>query len=278
MQVIGQGPLTLTDPGSGIIASALYVQNWVLASNSVDYLAAAEPPTPVQHYWSLSVEEQFYLVWPILILATFWFVRRSGLGPVLATRLTMLAVIAVSLFISITATATEPASAYFITPTRVWELAAGGVVATLPPLGSWRLPARVVDGVAWIGLAMLLVAGATFTAATPFPGVAAILPVAGTALVILAASEGRGSPTRLLRMRPIQHLGDTSYSIYLWHWPLIALAPYVVDTITPLDSLVILGATIGLATITKVYVEDPFRFAPSFQPLVPTYRDGSSAL
>ncbi|HEX9093622.1 MAG TPA: acyltransferase family protein [Coriobacteriia bacterium] len=255
-----------------IIASALYVQNWALAGNSVDYLAAAEAPTPVQHYWSLSVEEQFYLVWPILILAIFWLVRRSRLGASLVTRVAMLSVVGISLFISITATATEPASAYFITQTRVWELAVGGFVATLPAMSASRLSGRAVDGVAWLGLAMLLIAGLTFTGATPFPGDAALLPVVGTALVIFAATEGAFSPTRLLRIRPMQHLGDTSYSIYLWHWPLIALWPYAVGPIGPIDSLVILGATIGLATLSKVHVEDRFRFAPSFQPLVPTFR------
>ena len=256
----------------GIIASALYMQNWVLAANSVDYLAAADPPTPVQHYWSLSVEEQFYAFWPILLLAIFWFVRRSRLGPKLVARVAMLAVIAISLFVSITSTATEPASAYFITPTRVWELAAGGFVATVPPLGARRLPDRVVAGVAWLGLAMLLVTGLTFTADTPFPGSAALLPVVGAALVIFAAAEGAFSPTRLLGLRPIQHLGNTSYSIYLWHWPLIVLWPYAFGEITLVASVVILAVTIGLASITKTYVEDGFRFAPSFQPLVPTFR------
>ncbi len=255
-----------------ILASAFYVQNWVLAINSVDYLAAAEPPTPVQHYWSLSVEEQFYLFWPILILALFWFASRTRLGPMLLTRLAMLAVVAGSLFISITATATEPASAYFITPTRVWELAAGGLVATLPPLTAWRLPQRIVDGVAWLGLGMLLLAGVVFSIETPFPGDAAILPVLGAALLILAATDGRASPTRILRIRPIQHLGDTSYSIYLWHWPLIVLWPYALGEITPLASVVIVGATIGLASFTKVFVEDAYRFSPKFQPLVPTFR------
>jgi peptidoglycan/LPS O-acetylase OafA/YrhL len=254
------------------IASALYVQNWALAANSVDYLAAAEPPTPVQHYWSLSVEEQFYLFWPILILAIFWLVRRTRLGPTLVTRLAMLAVVAASLYISITATDSDPASAYFITPTRIWELAAGGFVATLPPLGALRVPRRLGDAVAWLGLAMLLAAGVIISGDTPFPGSAALLPVVGTALVIFATAEGAWSPTRWLGIRPIQHLGDTSYSIYLWHWPLIVLWPYAVGDISTLDALLIVGLTIGLSTLSKRFVEDTFRFAPSFQPLVPTFR------
>lgn len=255
-----------------IIASALYVENWVLAGSSVDYLAAAEAPTPVQHYWSLSVEEQFYLFWPILILAVYWLSFHARARPLIATRAAMLAVIAISLFISITATATEPASAYFITPTRVWELAAGGFIATVPPLSWLGLPQRLVSGVAWLGLALVLAAGFVITSDTPFPGSAAILPVAGTALVILAAAQARWSPTGVLRLRPIQHLGDTSYSIYLWHWPLIVFWPYVSGHIGRLDTVLIIATTIALATLTKVFVEDAFRFRPSFQPLVPTFR------
>ena len=267
-----------------IIASALYVQNWALAGSSVDYLAAAEAPTPVQHYWSLSVEEQFYLLWPVLILCLFWLAARTDLGRrvggIAITRIAMLVVIGASLFVSIAATATEPASAYFVTQTRIWELAVGGFVSTLPGLGALvipgpgrrRLPAWSPTALAWAGLAMVVVAGITFTTDTPFPGSAAILPVVGTALVILAAATGRGSPTQLLANCPVQHLGDTSYSIYLWHWPLIVLWPYVFDRITLGGALAIVALTVGLATLSKVFVEDAFRFRPSFQPLKPTFR------
>jgi hypothetical protein len=126
---------------------------------------------------------------------------------------------------------------------------------------------------------MLLVAGLWFSGDTPFPGLAAVLPVGGTAIVILAAADGRLSPTRFLRNRLIQHLGDTSYSIYLWHWPLIVLMPDVLGrSLTIFDDIGVILLTIAFATLTKVYVEDRFRFAPSFQPLLPTFRFAAAGM
>ncbi|MFD1214151.1 acyltransferase family protein, partial [Arthrobacter sp. GCM10027362] len=127
-------PTQWEDIARQVIGSALYVQNWLLAGSSVDYLAADDAPTPVQHFWSLSLEEQFYLGWPVLLLAVFWAARKLRAEPAAALRWVVLAAIAASLAVSVLATAAEPGSAYFITPARIWELAAGGLVATVAPL------------------------------------------------------------------------------------------------------------------------------------------------
>jgi peptidoglycan/LPS O-acetylase OafA/YrhL len=261
-----------------VIASALYVQNWVLANTSVDYLAAANVPTPTQHFWSLSVEEQFYLFWPVVILGVFWLARRSGVRSITLAQLAMLAIIVGSLTLSVVATSAEPASAYFVTPTRVWELAVGGFLATLTPLSARGLAPGIPAAVAFAGVVMVVVAGAIFSGATAFPGYAALLPVMGTALVIHAASRHRVSPTRLFSLPAVQHLGDISYSVYLWHWPLIVLAPYVTGRVGWVDAVVIIAASVIFATLTKVFVEDRFRFAGSLQGLVPTYRFAAAGM
>ncbi|MGN6128895.1 MAG: acyltransferase family protein [Nocardioidaceae bacterium] len=255
-------------------AAALYVVNWVLAADSVDYLAAENAPSPVQHFWSLSVEEQFYFLWPLLILVLVglavllrWSARRTA--TLVLTGLALVA--AASLVWSVHVTATEPTSAYFVTPARIWELGAGGVLAvwiSRRALGTDRttaalgLPAPLRAALAWAGLAAIAWTAWTYTGSTPFPGWQAALPVGGTAAVI-AANPTRGdrlSPGPLLALRPAQWLGDVSYSVYLWHWPLLVLVPFVSGGHNGLlDKSVIIVVTLLLAALTKRYVEDRFR-------------------
>lgn len=241
-------------------ASALYVQNWSLAASATDYLAAADEPTPFLHYWSLAVEEQFYLVWPLLIGGALVAGRRLRLGahPRWLVAGGVATVLVASLAWSVRLTATDPAAAYFVTPTRMWELALGGLVALAVPRLQATDAIRAV--MAWTGLAAILLAAATFDAATPFPGVAAGLPTGGTALVIAAASVGAWGPGRLLAWRPAQVLGDVSYSTYLWHWPVVVLAPFALGTELRWYHLVGVAAlSIGLAWVTTRWVEDPVR-------------------
>ncbi|MDF2573183.1 MAG: acyltransferase [Agromyces sp.] len=243
------------------IASALYVENWVLAADSVEYLAANNVATAAQHYWSLSVEEQFYVVWPLLILAAIWIAgrfARIGRGPAIV--LTLALVAASSLVASVIATSTNPASAYFVTPTRAWEFGLGGLLACLPAVTGRLITLRIV--VAWLGWAAIAFASMTYSSATPFPGSAALVPVLGTAAVIWAGAPDRWwAPTRLVGLRPVQWTGDVSYSMYLWHWPLVIIAPYVVGqaqlSIAVKAPLLVL--TIVLAWLTKRWVEDPVR-------------------
>jgi len=160
-------------------ASALYGQNWHLATAAVDYFAAEDGPSPVRHFWSLSAEEQFYLVWPVLLLLAALAARGRRAGLALA----MGACTALSLAYSVHLTAAEPASAYFVTPTRGWEFGLGALLA----LAGGRAPAAC----SWLGLAAIGAAAALYSPATPFPGAAALLPVCGALAVIAARAPGR---------------------------------------------------------------------------------------
>jgi len=249
-------------------ASALYVQNWVLAGNSVDYLAAENRPTLAQHFWSLSVEEQFYIAWPIIIVgavAVASKIRRSDRLNRRAIAIALGAVFIGSLAYSIFETARSQPSAYFITPTRAWEFAAGGLLAFAPAWGSSVQPSRRDSilrlAAGWGGLALIVGSAVQFDARTQFPGYVALVPVLGAVLLIHAGQrELRWTPGHLSRFRPVQFLGDTSYAIYLWHWPLIILYPYILSRdLSFIGKVFILIASVLLAAATKYFVEDRVR-------------------
>ncbi|MFC6041500.1 acyltransferase family protein [Nocardioides hankookensis] len=244
-------------------ASALYVENWALAAEAVDYSAIGNEPTLVQHYWSLSVEEQFYLVWPLLVVAALLLVRRRGvaLRPVLTG--VFGAVVLASFVYSVVITSHDTARAYFVTPTRAWEFGVGALVgllgASADPWLRTREPLRVLLG--WAGLAAVVWAGFALSDATAFPGWIAAVPVLGTAAVIVAGtSTAAGAVSRPLSWRPATFVGDISYAMYLWHWPLIVVLPFItgVDLRTR-DKVGIFLATLVVSWACTRWVEDPVR-------------------
>ncbi|MBN9191437.1 acyltransferase family protein [Microbacterium sp.] len=243
-----------------IISSTFYVENWTLALNSADYLNHTGNPTTVQHYWSLSLEEQFYVMWPLLMLlaawiAVRWMKRRRWLAVVV-----VLAVVSVVSFVFCVAyTLTNPAPAYFVTFGRMWEFGLGAMVALIPALrvrnrwGSFFL--------GWGGILALLITAFRFDGQTTFPGYAALLPALGAAAIIAASNTDRWwYPTRILAIRPAQFTGDISYSLYLWHWPLIVIAPSVPFWgLSIYHRVALLAICFVLAWLTKRFVEDPVR-------------------
>jgi peptidoglycan/LPS O-acetylase OafA/YrhL len=244
------------------IAATVYVLNWALAAQAVDYLAAESAASPVQHYWSLSVEEQFYLVWPLLIVGAMWLAVRSGKS----RRSAIFAVLAVttvaSLVYGVVLTFTDPAAAYFVTPTRAWQFGAGALLAFLSTTLANRGGFSAI--VSWTGMAALVVSVFAYGSGTPFPGFAALLPVVGVLLVVAAGESNHPlAPTRLYNLSPVRWLGDNSYSIYLWHWPPIVILPYVLGgNLDYRHKLAILAGTLILAWLTKLYIEDPVRKTP----------------
>jgi peptidoglycan/LPS O-acetylase OafA/YrhL len=256
--------------GDGI-ASALYVGNYRFAIQGTDYLAADAPPSPMQHYWSLGVEEQFYLLWPALIIGTAWLLARLArrFGGTATRSVTPYVVVlgllaAGSFLLSLTWTDTWPSWAFFSLPTRAWELALGGLVALTA--GAWRhLPGPSAALVGWGGLALIVVTCTQIGEETPYPGTTALLPVLGTALVIGAGCATPVLGVGLFLSKPwMRSVGRLSYSWYLWHWPVLLLAPALLGAELGLAGrLATVAVSFGLAILTLHLVENPARLAPS---------------
>nr|WP_231750882.1 acyltransferase family protein [Mycobacterium sp. NAZ190054] len=246
------------------LASLGYYQNWHLAGTAADYTRAGEAVSPLQHLWSMSVQGQFYLALLLVVVVLTWVTRpisgRRRKGVLVA----VLGALTVASFVYAVVTQAEnPASAYYNSVARAWELLAGVMAALL--FTGLRMPGwmRAVGAAAGIGVIMSC--GAWLDGAQLFPGPWTLVPV-GAALLVIAAGAGRPGevtpPLRLLSARPLVWLGAIAYSLYLWHWPVLIF--WLVHTGRPgagiVDGAAVLAVSLLLAYVTHRFVENPLRY------------------
>ncbi len=252
-----------------------FAANVRLALTGTDYFAQGQPPSPLRHYWSLAVEEQFYLLWPLLLLACVLVVRRRGGGSVDGPALRRVAggllavVVVASLGWSLWATYDSPTTAYYSAFTRAHELAIGAACALLPR--TLALTRRARELLATLGLVVIGATAVLYTLQTSFPGYAALVPVLATAALVVAGEGAGDRPalvSRVLGSRPLVTVGDLSYSLYLWHWPVIVLVrsnlgPERFGSVPV--RLLTLAVVVALSWATYRFVETPFRTGKPWQ-------------
>jgi len=246
-------PSDYADALRAALATLLFGSNVLLWREQSGYFEDTESKLdPMLHTWSLAVEEQFYLLFPIFLLICYRYWRRRMLWILLACALVSLA--GAALVVKDNRTA-----AFFLSPFRAWELLAGSLLAygTLPAIGSRLLR----EASAGAGLMAIVLACLFYSDATVFPGLTALAPVLGTAAVIHAGSSGPTLAGRLLQWRPVVYVGLISYSLYLWHWPLIVLAQYAngMEPLSRLWAALLMASLLLASSVSYHFIEQPFR-------------------
>ncbi len=232
-------------------ATAAYISNLWFTGQSGNYFSPDVEANPLLHTWSLAVEEQFYLLWPLVIAVALWRTRSKK---VLAGVMCLIAI--VSLADCLRLMKLGNAWAFYGSTPRAWEFAVGGL-ASLVPFGTISFArSRLLQ---YGGLAAVLSAGIWYSSATVFPGMAAALPVFGTATLLIGGTIGAN---RFLKSPPMQRIGNLSYSWYLWHWPVLVMAAALVPALPVWAKLLCAGGSLVLAAFTHRLFENPIRFHP----------------
>jgi peptidoglycan/LPS O-acetylase OafA/YrhL len=250
--------------GIDALFAFVFASNWWFAYENTDYFRVSDDTvSPVQHYWSLSIEEQFYFVWPALIFVIGVLIVRKRwphLRRMAIVGAVMSVIVAASLWYALRETNIDPAWAYFDTFARVWELGVGALLAGA--VGAFaKIPKSLRPLLSWGGLGLIVTALALIGESSPrFPAPWALLPVAGAALVIIAGVGGEPRYQNFLRNPVSTYVGDISYSLYLVHWPVIIIVGALTDP-GIYFSVIVLGLAFALAVLSYHFVENPFRKA-----------------
>jgi peptidoglycan/LPS O-acetylase OafA/YrhL len=261
----------------------VFAANWHFIESGTDYFNTAGSSSPLQHYWSLAVEEQFYLVWPWILVAvltvgaallrtgasssTSTTAHPSGRGSSLSRTVVggvMAAIVVASFVYAMSETVGSPTSAYFSTFSRAWELGAGALLAVAAPLFS-RWPALLRGVVGWLGLVGIIGAFVLIDTSLPFPGPTAAVPV-GATLLIIAAGIGGAQRSLVLLTNPVSvYIGNISYSLYLWHFPVAIFLFLLMPDRTLTTTLLVLGTILVVSILMYSLVEQPLHRSPWLQ-------------
>ncbi len=246
-------PTAMQEFAGSAAASTVFIGN-VFFLGASGYFATAAELKPLLHAWSLSVEEQFYLLFPVFLLLTWRFGRRAQIGLIAAVAVASLALAQWQVSTG------DTQRAFFLLQARMWEILVGVLLAFW--LASARGEALRLQGrfrhAALLGLALIFAAVLCYGPDTPFPGLAAAVPCAGAALVIVFASPAGLAGTMLSR-RPVVFIGIISYSLYLWHYPLLAFTRIATETVSLAQLLAVCGLSFLIACLSWRYVEQPAR-------------------
>jgi peptidoglycan/LPS O-acetylase OafA/YrhL len=241
------GPVVGNDARLDAGWASVFLSNFHFHNLSLDYFAAGIERSPLQHFWSLSIEEQFYLLWPILFL---FLALKSGSQS--ARRIFLSLLILTSLSFALVQAEISKAPIFFLTHVRLWELAVGALIALLPviKIGFKNLQVVVV--------LYLLVAAVFINESMQWPRSAAVPVIFATALYLYCADSGRANP---LGLKPFSYLGDLSYLVYLWHWPILIIVTAISADYGAIEAAKVLSLTLALSVLTHHLFENPIRFA-----------------